>query len=133
MVLKQFNEFVMRNGVMFGISVAILSAFINELVGSLINDIIFPLFETTKQEEKDKYPDLRSKMNSIVYTFNGKTIRYGSFLYSLIRFMILIGIIFIVVLLIKKTDIAQTAGAQTTPSFQTMMQPMTNAFPNVYK
>ena len=131
MVLKQFNEFVMRNGVMFGISVAILSAFINELVGSFINDIIFPLFETTKQEEKDKYPDLRSKMNSIVYTFNGKTIRYGSFLYSLIRFMILIGIIFIVVLLIKKTDMLQTAGAQITPSFQTMMQPMTSAFPNV--
>jgi len=131
MVLKQFNEFVMRNGVMFGISVAILSAFINELVASFINDIIFPLFETT--EDKDKYPDLRSKMNSIVYTFNGKTIRYGSFLYSLIRFMILIGIIFIVVLLIKKTNVAQTAGAQTAPSFQTMMQPMTNAFPNIYK
>jgi large-conductance mechanosensitive channel len=131
MVLKQFNEFVMRNGVMFGISVAILSAFINELVGSFINDIVFPLFETT--DDKNKYPDLRSKMNSIVYTFNGKTIRYGSFLYSLIRFIILIGIIFIVVLLIKKTDVTQTAGAQTTPTFQTMMQPMTSAFPNIYK
>lgn len=131
MVLKQFNEFVMRNGVMFGISVAILSAFINELVGSFINDIIFPLFETT--DDENKYPDLRSKMNSIVYTFNGKTIRYGSFLYSLIRFIILIGIIFIVVLLIKKTDMQQTAGAQTTPTFQTMMQPMTSAFANIYK
>ena len=129
MVLKQFNEFVMRNGVMFGISVAILSAFINELVGSFINDIVFPLFETT--EDKDKYPDLRSKMYNLTFNLNGKTIRYGSFLYSLIRFMILIGIIFIVVLLIKKTDMQQTAGAQITPTFQTMMQPMTSAFPNV--
>jgi len=110
MVLKQFNEFVMRNGVMFGISVAILSAFINELVGSFINDIIFPLFESDK--DKDTYPDLRTKMYNLTFDLNGKKIRYGSFLYSLIRFIILILIIFIVVTIVKKPDIAQTAGAQ---------------------
>lgn len=110
MVLKQFNEFVMRNGVMFGISVAILSAFINELVGSFINDIVFPLFESDK--DKDKYPDLRTKMYYLTFNLNGKTIRYGNFLYSLIRFMILICIIFIIVALVKKTNITQTAGAQ---------------------
>jgi large-conductance mechanosensitive channel len=132
MVLKQFNDFVMRNGVMFGISVAILSAFINELVGSFINDIVFPLFEDT--EEKEKYPDLRTKMYNLTFDINGKKIRYGNFLYTLIRFMILIGIIFLVVLLIKKTDIPQTAGAQINPpTFQTMMQPMTQAFSHLYK
>ena len=110
MVLKQFNEFVMRNGVMFGISVAILSAFINELVGSFINDIIFPLFESDK--DKDTYPDLRTKMYNLTFDLNGKKIRYGSFLYSLIRFIILIIIIFIVVTIVKKSDITQTAGAQ---------------------
>ena len=66
MVLKQFNDFVMRNGVMFGISVAILSTFINELVVSFINDIVFPLFEN--DQDKDKYPDLRTKMYNL--TFN---------------------------------------------------------------
>ncbi len=130
MVLKQFNDFVMRNGVMFGISVAILSAFINELVGSFINDIIFPLFESDK--DKDKYPDLRTKMYNLTFDINGKKIRYGNFLYALIRFMILIGIIFLVILLIKKTDMQQTAGAQP-PTFQTMMQPMTQAFSHLYK
>jgi len=130
MVLKQFNDFVMRNGVMFGISVAILSTFINELVVSFINDIVFPLFEN--DQDKDKYPDLRTKMYNLTFNLNGKTIRYGSFLYALIRFIILIGIILIVILLIKKTDIPQTAGAQQ-PTFQTMMQPMTQAFPNIYK
>ena len=130
MVLKQFNDFVMRNGVMFGISVAILSAFINELVGSFINDIIFPLFENS--EDKDKYTDLRTKMYNLTFDINGKKIRYGNFLYTLIRFMILIGIIFLVVLLIKKTDMPQTAGAQS-PTFQTMMQPMTQAFSHLYK
>lgn len=132
MVLKQFNDFVMRNGVMFGISVAILSAFINELVGSFINDIIFPLFENN--EDKDKYTDLRTKMYNLTFDINGKKIRYGNFLYTLIRFMILIGIIFLVVLLIKKTDMPQTAGAQANPAtFQTMMQPMTQAFSHLYK
>lgn len=137
MVLKQFNEFVMRNGVMFGISVAILSAFINELVGSFINDIIFPLFESDK--DKDQYPDLRTKMYNITFEINGKKIRYGSFLYSLIRFIILISIIFIIVLLLKKSDTTQIAGAsmQTSasiqaPTFQTMMQPMTQEFSHIY-
>jgi large conductance mechanosensitive channel len=109
MVLKEFNEFVMRNGVMFGISVAILSAFINELVGSFINDIIFPLFESDK--DKDTYPDLRTKMYKLTFNLNGKTIRYGSFLYALIRFIILIIIIFIIVTLVKKTNVIQTAGS----------------------
>ena len=132
MVLKQFNDFVMRNGVMFGISVAILSAFINELVGSFINDIIFPLFESDK--DKDQYPDLRTKMYNLTFDLNGKKIRYGSFLYSLIRFIILIGIIFLVVLLLKNSDATQIAGAQNqTPTFQTMMQPMTQAFSHIYK
>ena len=130
MVLKQFNDFVMRNGVMFGISVAILSAFINEMVGSFINDIVFPLFESNR--DREKYPDLRTKMYNLTFNLNGRTIRYGSFLYSLIRFMILIGIIFIVVMLVKKTDITQTAGA-TPPTMETMMQPMMQSFPNVYK
>ena len=131
MVLKQFNEFVMRNGVMFGISVAILSAFINELVGSFINDIIFPLFESTNDSEQNK--DLRTKMYNITFEINGKKIRYGSFLYSLLRFIILIGIIFIVVLLLKKSDKTQIAGASMqAPTFQTMMQPMTQAFSHIY-
>jgi large-conductance mechanosensitive channel len=122
MVLKQFNEFVMRNGVMFGISVAILSAFINELVGSFINDIIFPLFESTNDDEQNK--DLRTKMYNITFEINGKKIRYGSFLYSLLRF---------VVLLLKKSDKTQIAGANSTqPTFQTMMQPMTQAFSHIY-
>ncbi len=132
MVLKQFNEFVMRNGVMFGISVAVLSAFINELVGSFINDIIFPLFESDK--DKDTYPDLRTKMYNLTFDLNGKKIRYGSFLYSLIRFIILIVIIFIVVALVKKTNMTQTAGAVSSPpTMQTMMQPMTQAFSHIYK
>lgn len=109
MVLKEFNEFVMRNGVMFGISVAVLSAFINELVGSFINDIIFPLFESDK--DKDKYPDLRTKMYNLTFNLNGKIIRYGSFLYALIRFIILIIIIFIIVTLVKKNNIQQIAGS----------------------
>ncbi len=132
MVLKKFNEFVMRNGVMFGIYVAVLSAFINELVGSFINDIIFPLFESDK--DKDTYPDLRTKMYNLTFDLNGKKIRYGSFLYSLIRFIILIVIIFIVVALVKKTNMTQTAGAVSSPpTMQTMMQPMTQAFSHIYK
>lgn len=110
MVLKQFNDFVMQNGVMFGISVAILSAFINELLGSFINDIIFPLFESDK--DKDTYPDLRTKLYNHTFKLNGKTIRYGSFLYSLIRFIILIIIIFLIIILVKKPHVAQIAGAK---------------------
>jgi large-conductance mechanosensitive channel len=121
MVLKEFNEFVMRNGVMFGISVAILSAFINELVGSFINDIIFPLFES---DDDDTSPDLRTKMYKLTFNLNGKKVRYGSFLYALIRFIILIMIIFIIVTLVKKTNVTQTAG-----SFVTNIPPINTVTP----
>jgi large-conductance mechanosensitive channel len=100
MDLQPFNDFIMKNSVFFGISVAVLSAFVNELVGSFINDIIFPIIDRDGNDDDES--DLKQKLRHKTLTVNKITFKYGSFIYSLIRFSLLIIILLIVTFFIKR-------------------------------
>ena len=97
MVLDNFTKIIMSNSVLFGISIAVLSTFVNELVFSLINDIILPIIDRDGNNDND--PDINKIKNLTVKT-NGITFKIGAFIVSLIRFIILIFILFIISLVI---------------------------------
>ena len=101
MVLDNFTKIIMSNSVLFGISIAVLSTFVNELVFSLINDIILPIIDRDGNNDND--PDINKIKNLTVKT-NGITFKIGAFIVSLIRFMILIFILFIISLVILKIN-----------------------------
>ena len=87
MVLENFTKIIMSNSVLFGISIAVLSTFVNELVFSLINDIILPIIDRDGNNDND--PDI-NKIKNITIKTNGITFKIGAFIVSLIRFIILI-------------------------------------------
>lgn len=93
-MLQEFNAFVMSNGVLFGISVAIISGFVNELVGSFINDIIFPIID--RDGDKNNTSDLKERLRQKTIEINGITFRHGSFIYALIRFSLLVIILVLI-------------------------------------
>ncbi len=97
MVFKEFTEIVMKNSITFGISVAVISGFVNELLFSFINDIILPFFD--RDDNSD--PDI-NKLRHIVFSFNGINVRVGSFVISLIRFSILLIILFVITFILLK-------------------------------
>lgn len=97
MVLDNFTKIIMSNSVLFGISIAVLSTFVNELVFSLINDIILPIIDRDGNNDND--PDI-NKIKNITVKTNGITFKVGAFIVSLIRFIILIFILFIISLVI---------------------------------
>jgi large-conductance mechanosensitive channel len=100
MVLENFTKLIMSNSVLFGISIAVLSTFVNELVFSLINDIILPIIDRDGNNDND--PDI-NKIKNITVKTNGITFKIGAFIVSLIRFIILLLILFIISLVILKT------------------------------
>ena len=100
MVLENFTKLIMSNSVLFGISIAVLSTFVNELVFSLINDIILPIIDRDGNNDND--PDI-NKIKNITVKTNGITFKIGAFIVSLIRFIILLVILFIISLVILKT------------------------------
>ena len=100
--LLELQQLVMRNSVLFGISMAVISTFVNQLVMSFINDIILPIID--RDGNDDKKPDI-DKISDYIIKTNGITFRVGAFIVALIRFIILLFIIFtlsIVLIKMKK-------------------------------
>ena len=100
MVLGKFTELVMKNSVLFGITIAVLSTFVNELIFSLINDIILPIID--RDADNDNNPDI-NKLKHITIKTKGITFRIGSFVVALIRFVILLFILFFISMFILKS------------------------------
>ena len=98
-MFKQFTEIVMKNSILFGISVAVISAFVNELLFSFINDIIMPIVDRDK--DGDNEPDINKLKHSTI-KIKGITLKIGSFIVALIRFIVLISILFIITMILLK-------------------------------
>jgi large-conductance mechanosensitive channel len=99
MNLSEFTEIVMKNSVMFGITIAVLSTFVNQLVFSFINDIIMPVID--RDGNNDNMPDINRISNYTIKT-NGITFKIGAFIVALIRFILLLFIIFILCMVLIK-------------------------------
>lgn len=93
MIFKEFTELVMKNSVLFGISVAVLSTFINQLLFSFMNDIILPIID--RDGDDDKEPDI-NKITNYTVKYKGITFKVGSFIVNIIRFVIIIVILFLI-------------------------------------
>ncbi len=90
MIIAQITDFIMKNSVMFGITIAVLSSFVNQLVFSFINDIIMPVID--RDGNNDNQPDINKIADYTVKT-NGITFKIGAFIVALIRFILLVFII----------------------------------------
>ena len=101
MILSEFTGIVMKNSVMFGITIAVLSSFVNQLVFSFINDIIMPVID--RDGNNDNMPDINKISNYTVKT-NGITFKIGAFVVALIRFILLLFIIFILCMVLIKIN-----------------------------
>ena len=101
MILSEFTGIVMKNSVMFGITIAVLSSFVNQLVFSFINDIIMPIID--RDGNNDNMPDINKISNYTVKT-NGITFKIGAFIVALIRFILLLFIIFVLCMVLIKIN-----------------------------
>ena len=99
MILSEFTELIMKNSVLFGITIAVMSTFVNQLVLSFINDIIMPIID--RDGNNDTQPDINRIANYTITT-NGITFKIGAFIVALIRFILLLFIIFVLSIVIIK-------------------------------
>ncbi len=99
MILSEFTELIMKNSVLFGITIAVMSTFVNQLVLSFINDIIMPIID--RDGNNDNKPDI-NRIADYTITTNGITFKIGAFIVALIRFMLLLFIIFILSMVLIK-------------------------------
>lgn len=100
MVFSQITDLFLKNTILFAISIAVLSTFINELVFSFINDIVLPILD--RDSNDDNEPDI-NKIRHMTVKTSGITFKVGSFIISLIRFIVLIFILFVIALIILHT------------------------------
>jgi len=98
-MIAQITDIIMKNSVMFGITIAVLSSFVNQLVFSFINDIIMPVID--RDGNNDNQPDINKIVDYKVKT-GGITFKVGAFILALIRFILLLFILFILCLVIIK-------------------------------
>ncbi len=99
MILTEFTQLIMKNSVLFGITIAVMSTFVNQLVLSFINDIIMPIID--RDGNNDNQPDINRIANYTITT-NGITFKIGAFIVALIRFVLLLFIIFILSIVLIK-------------------------------
>ena len=98
-MITEFTSIIMKNTVMLGITIAVLSTFINQLVLSFINDIIMPIID--RDGNNDNTPDI-NKIADYKVKIGGITFRFGAFILALVRFVLLLFMLFIVSLVIIK-------------------------------
>ncbi len=100
MVLGDMKDMIMRNTVLLGITIAVLAAFVNQLVISFINDIILPIIDRDGDDNNE--PDI-NKIANYKVKVNGITFKIGAFILALIRFVLVLFFIFIVCYILLKT------------------------------
>ncbi len=99
MVFNDIKNMITTNTALLGITIAVMAAFINQLVFSFINDIIIPIID--RDGDNDNEPDI-NKLSNYKLKVNGITFKTGAFLLALIRFILVLFFIFIVCLIILK-------------------------------
>jgi large-conductance mechanosensitive channel len=98
-MIEEFTNVIMKNSVMLGITIAVLGTFVNQLVVSFINDIIMPIID--RDGNNDNKPDINKIADYTIKT-GGITFRIGAFILALIRFVLLLFMLFIIALVIIK-------------------------------
>lgn len=94
-MLKEFKEFAMKGNIMdLAIGVVIGGAF-QKIVNSLVNDIIMPAISMVAG---------KVDFSDMVFTVGNASIRYGSFITSIVDFLIIAFSIFIVVRYLNKLN-----------------------------
>ena len=90
--LKEFETFIMRGNVIDMAVGVIVGAAFQAIVNSLVNDVISPVLGLVANMD----------LSYLVLTVNGVEIRYGAFITSVINFVIMAFVIFLLVKLINK-------------------------------
>lgn len=91
-MISEFIKIVMENAVLLGIITALLASFVTQLVFSFINDIIMPIID--RDGNNDNEPDI-NKISKYEIKTNGITFKMGAFIVALIRFILLLFIMFV--------------------------------------
>jgi large conductance mechanosensitive channel len=87
-LLKDFRAFILRGNVLDLAVAVVVGAAFNAVVQSLVNNVIMPLIAAIGGQPS---------FNDLVATINKSQIKYGSFITSVINFLIIAASIFLVV------------------------------------
>jgi large-conductance mechanosensitive channel len=99
MIVSEIIEFIGKNTLYLGITIALLASFVNQLVFSFINDIIMPIID--RDGNNDNQPDI-NKIADFKIKTAGITFKVGAFILALIRFILLLFIIFFLCVVLVK-------------------------------
>jgi large conductance mechanosensitive channel len=94
-MLKEFRDFAMRGNVIdLAVGVIIGSAF-GKIVGSLVNDILMPLIGLVLGG---------LNFSGLEYTVKEAVIKYGTFIQSIIDFVVIAFVVFLIIRTMNKTQ-----------------------------
>lgn len=104
-MLKEFKDFVMRGNVLdLAVAVIIGGAF-GKIVASLVNDILMPLLGVLLQGVD---------FSSLAWTVGGASVKWGMFVQTIIDFLIIAFVIFLIVRAANKMKKPAPAAEPTT-------------------
>ena len=104
-MLKEFKEFAMRGNVLdLAVAVIIGGAF-GKIIASLVNDILTPLIGLAMGG---------INFSNLAITVGGASIKYGAFIQSIIDFIIVAFVIFMIIRTMNRMKKATPATAPTT-------------------
>ena len=88
-----FKSFISKGNIIDLAIAFIIGAAFKEIVTSLVNDIIMPLFASIAGE---------SDFTNLIWVLNGSEIRYGAFIQAIVNFLIIAFAIYLAVVLVIK-------------------------------
>ncbi|MEW6030884.1 MAG: large conductance mechanosensitive channel protein MscL [Chloroflexota bacterium] len=104
-MFKQFREFVMRGNVLdLAVAVIIGGAF-GKIVGSLVNDIIMPLIGLVMG---------KVNFSELAWTVGSASVKWGAFVQTVIDFLVIAFVIFMIVRAANSMKKPAPAAAPTT-------------------
>jgi large conductance mechanosensitive channel len=120
---KDFKAFIMRGNVVDLAVAVIIGAAFGAIVNSLVNDIVMPLIG--QATGKVNFTDLFIALNGVHYATladaqaaGAATVNYGVFINTIITFLIIAFVIFIVIRAISRLQKAPAPAAPTTKECQ---------------
>jgi len=94
--MDKISNFFIKNNLMANVVLTLLSTFFTEFLMSFLDNIVSPLIDFNKDGIEDS-----KNLSSYTITKNGKEIKLGNFLLSLIKLIIIILIIVLFVYFMK--------------------------------
>jgi large-conductance mechanosensitive channel len=94
--MNKISNYFQKNNIFANIILTILATFFTEFLGSFLNDIVSPLIDFNKDGIEDS-----KNLSSYEIIINGRNIKVGLFLLSLIKLFIIISLIVLIIYFIK--------------------------------